>query len=607
MKESAFIKQNQKKWKQFEEDLSNKTDDPSKISKLFVQIADDLSFARTFYKNRSVRVYLNGVAQVLFNDIYKKRKIRKGDFLHFWKTDLPLQFYHARRAFLISTVTFLLFALVGAYSCSQDEAFARSILGNGYVDMTLENIEKGDPMAVYKQDNVFGMFFRITINNIFVALRTFVFGIFASIGTLAILLYNGVMVGVFQYFFVASGNFKESFLTIWQHGTIEISSIVIAGGAGLYLGKGLIFPGTLKRSHSFRLSAQRGVKIMLGLIPLFVIAGFIETFITRFTETPDIIRILVILLSLGFIIGYFGVYPRYVFKNASKEDLEEKTLSTAVIREIDIKKINTAPEVIGNAIQFISEKSSLFLKSSLLLALFFSFCGLVIYDLPNLHSTTEVAAGSNGVLDYINFPWLAVCNTFVFGFCLLIFIHALLQFLSLETKSTSFLQFVSKHLLIALLASGIINSLFFLPDDWGILALVLTMVGISIAVNLLTKREVNFTFSNGIQNIKAFFGQFVIISLSVTGIIFLFYKFLNSTIFTSVLSSLTMVYEFETNTKIVVSYFIFRFIIASLLLILVNTVVIIMAFFNFSANEKSNASFLNEKIDNFYASKSLND
>ncbi len=607
MKESAFIKQNQKKWKQFEEDLSNKTDDPSKISKLFVQIADDLSFARTFYKNRSVRVYLNGVAQVLFNDIYKKRKIRKGDFLHFWKTDLPLQFYHARRAFLISTVTFLLFALVGAYSCSQDEAFARSILGNGYVDMTLENIEKGDPMAVYKQDNVFGMFFRITINNIFVALRTFVFGIFASIGTIAILLYNGVMVGVFQYFFVASGNFKESFLTIWQHGTIEISSIVIAGGAGLYLGKGLIFPGTLKRSHSFRLSAQRGVKIMLGLIPLFVIAGFIETFITRFTETPDIIRILVILLSLGFIIGYFGVYPRYVFKNASKEDLEEKTLSTAVIREIDIKKINTAPEVIGNAIQFISEKSSLFLKSSLLLALFFSFCGLVIYDLPNLHSTTEVAAGSNGVLDYINFPWLAVCNTFVFGFCLLIFIHALLQFLSLETKSTTFLQFTSKHLLIALLASGIINSLFFLPDDWGILALVLTMVGISIAVNLLIKQEVNFTFSNGIQNIKAFFGQFVIISLSVTGIIFLFYKFLNSTVFTSILSSLTMVYEFETNTKIAVSYFIFRFIIASLLLILVNTVVIIMAFFNFSANEKSNASFLNEKIDNFYASKSLND
>lgn len=607
MKESAFIKQNQKKWKQFEEDLSNKTDDPGKISKLFVQITDDLSFARTFYKNRSVRVYLNGVAQVLFNDIYKKKKIRKGEFLHFWKTDLPLQFYHARRAFLISTITFLLFALMGAYSCSQDETFARSILGDQYVNMTLENIEKGDPMAIYKQDNVFGMFFRITTNNILVALRTFIFGVFASIGTMAILLYNGVMVGTFQYFFVESGNFKESFLTIWQHGTIEISSIVIAGGAGLYLGKGLIFPGTLKRSHSFRLSAQRGVKIMLGLIPLFIIAGFIETFITRYTEVPDIIRILVILFSFAFIIGYFCIYPRYVYKHATKEDLDEKIVSPALIREIDIKKIHTAPEIIGNAIQFVSEKSSLLIKTSMLLALLFSFCGLVIYDLPNYHSTTEVAAGTNGILDYINFPWLAVCNTFIFGFCLLIFTKNLLQFLSLETKSATLLQFVSKHLWKSIIASAVINALFFLQDGWGILSIIISMVGISIATNLLIKDEVNFPFSNGIQNLKAFVGQFVVITLALTGIIFLFYKFMDSMVFSSILSSLTMVYEFSTNTKILVSYFIFRFIISGLLLILVNTVIIIMAFFNFSANEKSNASFLNQKIDNFLASKSFND
>ena len=75
---------------------------------------------------------------------------------------------------------------------------------------------------------------------------------------------------------IKKGLFVESFLTIWIHGTLEISAIIIAGAAGLTMGKGLVFPGTFRRIQAFQRSARRGLKIMVGIFPIFVVAGFIE-------------------------------------------------------------------------------------------------------------------------------------------------------------------------------------------------------------------------------------------------------------------------------------------------------------------------------------------
>src|SRR6185369_9031512 len=97
MKESEFIEQNKEKWLDFENNLLKKDSDPSKTSKLFIQITDDLSYARTFYQNRSVKLYLNGIAKVLFNDLNKSQKKGSAAFFNFWKKDLPLTVYHSRR------------------------------------------------------------------------------------------------------------------------------------------------------------------------------------------------------------------------------------------------------------------------------------------------------------------------------------------------------------------------------------------------------------------------------------------------------------------------------------------------------------------------------
>ena len=83
----------------------------------------------------------------------------------------------------------------------------------------------------------------------------------------------------------------------------------MAGAAGLALGNGWLFPGTYSRLESFRRSAKKGVKIVIGTVPVFVMAGFIEGFVTRHTELPDLLRLGFILLSLSFIIFYYIYLP----------------------------------------------------------------------------------------------------------------------------------------------------------------------------------------------------------------------------------------------------------------------------------------------------------
>ncbi|PHN99655.1 hypothetical protein CSC82_32910 [Rhodobacteraceae bacterium 4F10] len=189
------------------------------------------------------------------------------------------------------------------------------MLGDGYVNMTLENIENGDPMAVYKKANEVDMFIGITINNIRVAMYAFVLGMLFSVGTLYIMMQNGIMLGSFLYFFYDKGLFWESSRTIWIHGTIEISVIVIAGCAGLVLGNGLLFPKTYSRLESFKRSMKDGLKIMVSTIPFFIVAGFLEGFVTRHTEMPDWLAILIIVTSLALIIFYYVIYPVKVYKN----------------------------------------------------------------------------------------------------------------------------------------------------------------------------------------------------------------------------------------------------------------------------------------------------
>lgn len=310
MREAAFVKQNKDKWLRFESVLKNNIQiSPDELSALYIEITDHLSFAQTFYPKSSTHIFLNNLAILAHQKIYKTKRESRKRFITFYTEEFPLFFKSYHKHLLISFITFTLFCVIGAFSAATDGDFVRLILGDGYVNMTLDNIEKGDPMAVYKQIGEVEMFLGITINNIRVALYAFVFGIMLSVGTIFILMNNGVMVGSFQYFFYEQGVFWESVRTIWIHGTIEISVIIIAGCAGLVLGNSILFPGTYTRLQSFLRGAKAGLKIIISTIPFFIIAGFLEGFVTRQTHMPDWLAILIIGGSLYLILYYYVIYP----------------------------------------------------------------------------------------------------------------------------------------------------------------------------------------------------------------------------------------------------------------------------------------------------------
>ncbi|MCK0157544.1 stage II sporulation protein M [Cellulophaga sp. F20128] len=315
MREAAFVKQNKDKWTTFESVLAKKTEiDPNKLSDLYIEITDHLSYAKTFYPNSNTAFFLNALASEAHQKIYKTKKESKNRIITFWKTEFPTLFYHHQRELLIAFLVFAFFAAVGAFSAANEGDFVRSFLGDGYVNMTLENIEKDDPMAVYKQQGEFHMFLGITINNIKVAIMAFIYGILVGVGSLFIMMQNGIMLGSFQYMFYEKGLLWESARTIWIHGTIEISVIIIAGCAGLVLAKGILFPGTYTRLESFKRGVINGLKIMLSTVPFFIIAGFLEGYITRHTEMPDWLAILIITSSLALILFYFVIYPHKLNK-----------------------------------------------------------------------------------------------------------------------------------------------------------------------------------------------------------------------------------------------------------------------------------------------------
>lgn len=315
MKEAVFIRRNIQKWKTYESTLKNLgKQSPDSLSDIYIDVTNDLSFAQSHYPDSRITIYLNGLSSRLHQFIHEKKKLKFSGILTFWSHDIPHIMYQCRKELLCSFFIFLVAAIVGAFSAANDKEYVRLIMGNRYVDMTLENIANEDPMAVYKKLNSSDMFWGITINNIRVSFITFIYGIFTSIATGFILLRNGVMIGSFQYFFFEHDLLRESFLTIWLHGTLEISAIIVAGCAGITMGNGWLFPKTYKRSYSFKQAAKKGVKIIIGTVPIFIVAGFIESYLTRHTEIPDLIRLAMIVLSLTFVIYYYVIYPRKLGK-----------------------------------------------------------------------------------------------------------------------------------------------------------------------------------------------------------------------------------------------------------------------------------------------------
>jgi uncharacterized membrane protein SpoIIM required for sporulation len=315
MREAMFIKKNAEKWKAYQQ---SETDDPDEASERFITLMDDLAYAKTFYPRSKATKWVNGLAAAVYQNIYKNKKEKYSRIFTFWKYELPLVIKKHHPTFLFTTIIFSVFVCIGVFSSIHDPEFVKGILGEEYVRMTEDNIAKGDPFGVYKDENKFNMFVRIGFNNIRVAFLTFSGGFLIGVPTFYLLWSNGIMLGSFQQMFFANGLGIKSILVVWIHGTIEISSIIIAGAAGFILATGILFPKTFSRMESFKRHAKDAAKILICLIPFFITAAFLESHVTQlmsdtYDRKPDgmpvWISIAILTGSVLLIVWYFIIWP----------------------------------------------------------------------------------------------------------------------------------------------------------------------------------------------------------------------------------------------------------------------------------------------------------
>lgn len=310
MKEITFLKQNASKWEGYESSLDKKeAEHPAKVAEMFIELTDDFSYSKSNYEESKTTKYLNSLTSRVHQLVYRNKKESNKRVFLFWKIEIPTLFGKYHHLLLVSFIIGIIGTVLGVVSQLYDESFVRIIMGDDYVNQTIERIKNGNPIGVYGEMPQGFMFFYITINNIRVSFMMFAMGMIFSVGTGFYILYNCIMLGSFFAMFYQYNVLGKALKVVWIHGTLEMSAIVIAGCAGFILGNSFMFPGSYSRLESFKRGAKDGIKIVVGLMPVFICAGFLESFITRYTEMPLWLSLIIILGSLTFLIWYFIWLP----------------------------------------------------------------------------------------------------------------------------------------------------------------------------------------------------------------------------------------------------------------------------------------------------------
>jgi uncharacterized membrane protein SpoIIM required for sporulation len=276
------------------------------LALLYRQTASDLATIREDASSRNLAHYLNQLLGRTHNLIYMGRRSRPASIIKFYRETFP-QIFHDTLAYTIAaTAIFFATAAAGLMMALVDPGFQRYILGTEMMD-TIEKQQMWTHSIVAIKPLASSA---IMTNNIGVSLTTFALGVTAGIGTLYMLAFNGLLFGVVCGACWHAGMLGQLLSFVAPHGVIELPAIFIAGGAGLLMAKGLLFPGTLPRRVSLALEGGRAVRLVLGIIPMLIVAGTIEGFVSP-TD-------LAIKWKYSLAAGLFGLLLLYVMRKGPR-------------------------------------------------------------------------------------------------------------------------------------------------------------------------------------------------------------------------------------------------------------------------------------------------
>lgn len=243
---------------------------------LYRQAASDLATIREDPTHPQLAAYLNQLLGRAHNLIYMGRRADPTRIFRFYRETFPQVF---RATFAYTLAAFALFlagAVTGFLLSLLDPSFQRFWLGGPMSD-TIERREMWTHSILTIKPLASSL---ILTNNLAVAFTVFAAGITAGLGTIYLLVVNGLLLGVITTACWQAGISLSLWGFVAPHGVLELPAIFIAGGAGLLLARSLLFPGLLPRRDSLARAGGEAVRLVLGTIPLLVLAGFIEGFLS---------------------------------------------------------------------------------------------------------------------------------------------------------------------------------------------------------------------------------------------------------------------------------------------------------------------------------------
>lgn len=287
MRPDKFLELRETDWKQLERLLTQatkrpdslSTDDAEQLGNLYRTVTSDLALAQRDFPKDRVTVYLNQLVGRSHALIYQKRRWSWQSVWRYFRADIPIAFRNSLPYFFIALILFFGPAILAGVLTWIDPDLARFLLPLGAQNL-IPQIEEGVLWTEISEDSRPFFSSIIATNNIRVTFLAFAGGILAGLLTIFVMILNGLMLGgllglTFHY---GIGWGLTEFVV--GHGVVELSVIVMAGGAGLMLGWAILQPGILSRGDALRLAALDAIKLVVASVPLLLIAALIEGFIS---------------------------------------------------------------------------------------------------------------------------------------------------------------------------------------------------------------------------------------------------------------------------------------------------------------------------------------
>ena len=270
---------------------------------LYRQTATDLSALREDPGSQHYARYLNQLLGRAHNIIYRGKKSTPLSIVDFFRYEYPAIFRQFLPYTALAFVLFVVGGVIGTIITVTNPAFMRAFLGPAMV-ATIERREMWTHSVVaIKPLAASG----IMTNNMSVSFMSFASGIIFGLGTLYMATFNGLLIGVIGAACWMAGMSLKLWSFVAPHGVLELPAIFIACGAGFRLAHGLLFPGMLPRRDSLAIAGGEAVRLLVGVIPMLLVAGTIEGFFSpteapvwsKFTVAAALFTILVAYLSSG--------------------------------------------------------------------------------------------------------------------------------------------------------------------------------------------------------------------------------------------------------------------------------------------------------------------